>query len=1123
MAITAKFFADFSDFKAAVDAADVKLKSFETDAHKVEGALQRMTDSFSGRRVIQEATLIAKAIEQVGGVSALTAKELERAGAATADATAKMIAMGQTVPPEFQKITQAAKDSAAQIKKAADEAKSGDAATTDGFGGLLKNLGGISGVMGTLGISVGVGSLIAFTKSAMDAADQLSNLSAKTGISTDDLQTLQLAADDSGNSLDEVASAVAKMQKNIVTGNKESAAAIGELGLSIENLRGLSPAEQFMQIGDKLALIEDPAERATAAIAIFGKSGANVLPTLTHGFDEVRDAGVKMSADTVRALDDLGDALTRVSRSATAFGANILGALVSQSQGGFAYKIIRDAQDLQTELGKLTDRAKDAAPAMAGVVPPGLPNDVKNEKDIIAELNKKLEENKEAARKAADEQKRVVAQMKLIEGTTAAFKIGSLAEQLQSMGKAIALDVSPGFLKVLDTLKKVETEAPLTGAALAGIGKQVPPEISKPFLDVLAALEKVETKAPSVGTAIQQVGLVSKPSMDDLKGRIVDWEGGLRGVAEAFARLGQTAGGDLGSVAQTIGTVVGSLDLGVTAGKGLDTAFTNIGKGGTAAAGGVMQLATALPSMIAALDQASQSGGVLGGALSGAAMGMQFGPWGAAIGAGAGALYAWASAADDAYESNVRMLEQLQRSAGGFNEWSKRVELAGENLSLLNPEYEEFEFLAKRATKAMNEQGEAMVKAFKLATDESVLFDRQMMQTIVRAQELGAYTAQLGDLFGKLGKNAVEGLNKTIAGADMTSASMNDLVNETLAVFNAATLSGMSFDDALKAIHPSIEALRKGFEDLGVNTDNAALRSLFLADAISSNNPKLIAALDGLVESSSALYNMGLLNADTFTQMERTGFQMYQNLQAAAAAAGGSTEDALLPMQGWLHKAAEEAARLGIPLDDNTQMLIDQSHQLGIWQDVGETANDALLHGMEQLVESMKELIDKLGQLPGQMSSAANAGVAGFNAIADAATRAKEAVDTVSFGSSPGGIKEIPLQFRKATDASRRFSDAAVRDADRVGNALDDLTRTMGEHRPGDPDWWMFDTGPESEAKRRRILAGLPPMDVSPDRFRSARVTSAGSSALVINLDGRQLTRLLLPSIPRELKLKGLA
>lgn len=104
MAVTAKFIADFSSFNDAVSKAEVKLSEFTKGASKVEGSLKRMADSFSGKRVIQDATLMAKAIEETGGVAKLTGSQLQRAGAIASEALAVMKARGLEVPPALRKI-----------------------------------------------------------------------------------------------------------------------------------------------------------------------------------------------------------------------------------------------------------------------------------------------------------------------------------------------------------------------------------------------------------------------------------------------------------------------------------------------------------------------------------------------------------------------------------------------------------------------------------------------------------------------------------------------------------------------------------------------------------------------------------------------------------------------------------------------------------------------------------------------------------------------------------------------------------------------------------------------------------------------------------------------------------
>src|SRR5262245_1777709 len=47
---------------------------------KVERAMRRMTESFSGRQLISDATLAAEAVEHIGGTSKLTETELQNAG-----------------------------------------------------------------------------------------------------------------------------------------------------------------------------------------------------------------------------------------------------------------------------------------------------------------------------------------------------------------------------------------------------------------------------------------------------------------------------------------------------------------------------------------------------------------------------------------------------------------------------------------------------------------------------------------------------------------------------------------------------------------------------------------------------------------------------------------------------------------------------------------------------------------------------------------------------------------------------------------------------------------------------------------------------------------------------------
>ena len=189
MAVTAKFAADFSDFQSAVSKAVVSLRGFETGAGKVESSLNKMANSLSGTRLIQDAALMAQAIEKVGGTSKLTEQELARVSAQATEAANKLRALGQDVPPGIQKIADAAKNitpALSSADKAAGLLKSSFAQFT--LAGLATNA--ISSLTSALFefASVGINKLPAVEESFVrltkaidvDGSDMLSKMNTAT-------------------------------------------------------------------------------------------------------------------------------------------------------------------------------------------------------------------------------------------------------------------------------------------------------------------------------------------------------------------------------------------------------------------------------------------------------------------------------------------------------------------------------------------------------------------------------------------------------------------------------------------------------------------------------------------------------------------------------------------------------------------------------------------------------------------------------------------------------------------------------------------------------------------------------------------------------------------------------
>lgn len=145
------------------------------------------------------------------------------------------------------------------------------------------------------------------------------DMAQRTGFSTETLSVLRFAADQTGTSIEGLEKAVRRMQRSILdadAGLSTQVRAFKALGLSIEELRTLTPEEQFMRIGAAIAGITDPTERATRAQELFGRSGAELLPLFAEGAEgmaryaeQASELGLVMDLETAAKAERMGDAI----------------------------------------------------------------------------------------------------------------------------------------------------------------------------------------------------------------------------------------------------------------------------------------------------------------------------------------------------------------------------------------------------------------------------------------------------------------------------------------------------------------------------------------------------------------------------------------------------------------------------------------------------------------------------------------------------------------------------------------------------------------------------------------------------------------------------------------------
>jgi hypothetical protein len=145
-----------------------------------------------------------------------------------------------------------------------------------------------------------------------------------------------------------------------------------------------------------------------------------------------------------------------------------------------------------------------------------------------------------------------------------------------------------------------------------------------------------------------------------------------------------------------------------------------------------------------------------------------------------------------------------------------------------------------------------------------------------------------------------------------------------------------------------------------VLTEDEGTRTLFIENQLMQTSGTLLDGINGLSSAVVNFDNLGIETVGMFEAQERQGSRMYSRLQGEVAALGGGTREALIPMQGWLHQAVIEAEKLGVPLDENTQLMVDQSKELGIWHDKADPARDMT----ERLAAAVERLVNWLNNIP---------------------------------------------------------------------------------------------------------------------------------------------------------------
>jgi hypothetical protein len=170
--------------------------------------------------------------------------------------------------------------------------------------------------VGAMAAAVATGKFFHALEHLSVATQSLDQMAERFGTTTQEMEKLKLAADNTQVSMRMLGKAQQSFYQNlskIKSGQfntesvREAKIAFDKLGISAEEIKNKRPDEAFRLVAEELSKVEDAAKRTSIAMDLFGRTGGMILPALKElkevEEDFKRIGGALNSLDTQRLLD----------------------------------------------------------------------------------------------------------------------------------------------------------------------------------------------------------------------------------------------------------------------------------------------------------------------------------------------------------------------------------------------------------------------------------------------------------------------------------------------------------------------------------------------------------------------------------------------------------------------------------------------------------------------------------------------------------------------------------------------------------------------------------------------------------------------------------------------------
>lgn len=355
--ITIEIGGDTTKLQSSLSAVDKSLKQTQNNLKDVNKLLKMDPGN------IELLTQKQKNLKEAIGLTKERLQQLKEAQSGVQKGTAEWDSLQREIIDTEQNLKSLKEDYrafgsvAAQAMQVVGDKVKGVGSKVSDFGEKLLPVSAAAGAL--------AGSMVKLGYDAVTNADELMTLSKQTGISTDELQKMQYAADLVDVSVEDITGALKKMKPKMTDGNET----FEKLGVSIKRSDGSlrdATAVFYDTIG-ALSKIQNETERDQVAMELFGKSADQLAGVIDDGGaslkqfgQEAADMGLILDEDTITSLNETNDTIDKMKAQ--------LGGTMAQI-GADVAEVLAPALEKASEwIGMVTEKLRSLSPEQTEMI-----------------------------------------------------------------------------------------------------------------------------------------------------------------------------------------------------------------------------------------------------------------------------------------------------------------------------------------------------------------------------------------------------------------------------------------------------------------------------------------------------------------------------------------------------------------------------------------------------------------------------------------------------------------------------------------------------------------------------------------------------------------------------------